>query len=126
MGDHSKREHREQSRQAVRPQHSRDRVPNPAESVGLRRDMKFIKGLIAPAITARGTSKSSCDVPPDCYLRDFVTDEEENSMIRVIVALALMTGFAFYASGIHSFRELDNALRGVEGKLTVVMEALQP
>jgi hypothetical protein len=34
--------------------------------------------------------------------------------------------FVFYSSGIHSFRELDNALRVIEVKLTVMMEALQP
>ena len=51
---------------------------------------------------------------------------EGHDMIRVTVALALLTGFVFYASGVHSFRELDNALRGIEGKLTVMMEALQP
>ncbi len=47
-------------------------------------------------------------------------------MIRLILALSLLTGFVFYGSGIHSFRDLGNALRGVEGKLTVMMEALQP
>jgi hypothetical protein len=47
-------------------------------------------------------------------------------MVRVTIALALLTGFVFYSSGIHSFRELDNALRGIESRLTIMMEALQP
>jgi len=47
-------------------------------------------------------------------------------MIRVMVVLALLAGFYVYAAKIDGFRDLDNALRGIEGKLTSMMEGLQP
>ena len=51
-------------------------------------------------------------------------------MIRAgtgILVLCLLTGFAVvYTAKIDVFRELGIALRGIEGKVTLMIEAVQP
>jgi hypothetical protein len=47
-------------------------------------------------------------------------------MIRVMLVMALLAGFYVYAAKNYGFRELDTAFHGIEGKLTSMMEALQP
>ena len=49
-----------------------------------------------------------------------------NGMIRVMLVMALLAGFYVYAAKTYGFRELDGAFHGIEGRLTSVMEALQP
>jgi hypothetical protein len=53
-----------------------------------------------------------------------------NSMIRVgtgILVLVLLTGFAVaYTAKFDARRELNIALRGIEDKVTLMIEALQP
>ena len=47
-------------------------------------------------------------------------------MIRVMLVMALLAGFYVYAAKTYGFRELDGAFHAIEGRLTSVMEALQP
>jgi hypothetical protein len=50
-------------------------------------------------------------------------------MIRVgtgILVVFLLAGFAAYAVKPDRFRELNNALREIEGKLALMMEGLLP
>ena len=47
-------------------------------------------------------------------------------MNRVMLVMALLAGFYVYAAKNYGFREFDTAFHGIEGKLTSMMEALQP